>query len=214
MMTVAIDGPAGAGKSTIARAVARAIGARFLDTGALYRTVALACMESGVSPSDVAAVEEIARTIDVHLVGDQVLLGGRDVSERIRARDVSEVVSTVSGYAGVRAALLDRQRALATEGDLVAEGRDMGTVVFPEARVKVFLDAAIEERARRRTEDLGLSGADLGSVMEELERRDAADSTRAASPLVKAPDAVSIDTTEMSIDEVVQAIVDLVEARS
>lgn len=213
MMTIAIDGPAGAGKSTIARAVAASLGARFLDTGAMYRAVALACLERDVSPTDHDAVERVARSVSIELVGEKVLLDGEDVSQRIRDRDVTELVSVVAQHVGVRDSLLDRQRALAGVSDLVAEGRDMGTVVFPEAELKVFLTASLEERARRRALQDGLEEEQISALSAEIERRDVADYSRARSPLKKAADAVEIDTTGMTPDEVVDRIVKLAEER-
>jgi len=213
VITIAIDGPAGAGKSTIAREVARALGARYLDTGALYRAVALACLQREVPPTNERAVEEVARSIDIDLTGETVWLDGADVSERIRARDVTEIVSIVSQHAGVRAVLLARQRAMADETDLVAEGRDMATVVFPDAPVKVYVTASLEERARRRGLQLGLDGGEVDALKEEIAERDKADSTRSESPLTRAPDADVIDTTDMTLDEVVRRVVELVEAR-
>ena len=213
MITIAIDGPAGAGKSTIARDVARALGARFLDTGALYRAIALACLQRGVAAEDARAVADVARAARIELVGDRVVLDGTDVSQRIRDRDVTEVVSVVAQNAGVRAALLERQRSLAGEIDLVAEGRDMGTVVFPHAELKVYLTASLEERARRRALQLGVEGGDLKVLTEEIDRRDRADSAREESPLTRAEDAIEIDTTELSPAEVVDRIVELARSR-
>jgi cytidylate kinase len=213
VITIAIDGPAGAGKSTIARDVARALGARFLDTGALYRAIALACLQRGVPASDERSVEDVARAARVELVGERVVLDGADVSERIRDRDVTEVVSVVAQNAGVRAALLERQRSLAGETDLVAEGRDMGTVVFPHAELKIFLTASLEERARRRALQLGVEGGDLKVLTEEIDRRDRADAARERSPLTRAEDAIEIDTTELSPAEVVDRIVELARSR-
>jgi CMP/dCMP kinase len=200
-MVVAIDGPAGAGKSTVARAVARALGFTYLDSGAMYRAAALALLERG------GAASEVAERADIRL-GDRVLLDGRDVTEEIRAPELSEGASRIAANPRVRAALLAKQRALLASGDWVAEGRDIGTVVAPDAPVKVFLTASAEERARRRAAELG---ADVETVLRDQALRDAQDSTREHSPLQLAPGAVELDTTGLSVDEVVAKIVDLVE---
>jgi cytidylate kinase len=200
-MVVAIDGPAGAGKSTVARAVARALDFTYLDSGAMYRAAALALLERG------GAASEVAERADIRL-GDRVLLDGRDVTEEIRAPELSEGASRIAANPRVRAALLAKQRALLASGDWVAEGRDIGTVVAPDAPVKVFLTASAEERARRRAAELG---ADVETVLRDQALRDAQDSTREHSPLQLAPGAVELDTTGLSVDEVVAKIVDLVE---
>ena len=192
-MLVAIDGPAGAGKSTVARAVAAALGFTYLDSGAMYRAAALA---------------DDPRTADVGFGDDgRVLLDGTDVSEAIRTPEVSARASEVAADSEVRRWLVARQRELIEHGDWVAEGRDIGTVVAPGAEVKVFLTAQPEERARRRATELG---GDVAVVLQELTIRDQRDTTRKDSPLVKAPDAVEVDTTGLTIDEVVEKIVDLV----
>jgi cytidylate kinase len=199
-MIVAIDGPAGAGKSTVARALARALGFTYLDSGAMYRAVGLAVLEQGGAASDRARELEIE-------IGDRVVANGRDVTEAIRAPEVTEAASKVATNARVRGALVEKQRALLEGGDWVAEGRDIGTVVAPNAPVKVFLSASADERARRRAEELG---ADAETVMRDQALRDAQDQTREHSPLRAAPDAVELDTTGLSVDEVVERIVDLV----
>ena len=203
-MIVAIDGPAGAGKSTVARGVARALGFTYLDSGAMYRCVALAVLERGGEPADVA------RAIDVE-VGERVLLDGRDVTEAIRTPEVSEAASRVAADPGVREALVEKQRELIASGDWVAEGRDIGTVVAPGAEVKVFLTASGEERARRRAAELG---ADPDTVLAEQALRDERDRTREHSPLEPAPGAVELDTTGLSVDEVVERIAGLVKERA
>jgi cytidylate kinase len=203
-MVIAIDGPAGAGKSTVARAVAQRLGFTFLDTGAMYRCVGLAASSDGASAAEVA--ERV--TIDV---GERVLLDGRDVTEAIRAPGVSEAASRVAADPGVRAALVRKQQAIVAEGDWVAEGRDIGTVVAPEAAVKVFLHADPAERARRRALDLGMSVED---VLARQRERDVRDSTAGRSTLEPPNDAVPVDTTGLSLDEVVEQIVTLaVEAK-
>lgn len=198
-MVVAIDGPAGAGKSTVAKAVAARLGSTYLDSGAMYRCVALASLERGSAPAEVASDLRIE-------LGERVLLDGRDVTEAIRRPDVSEAASRAAADPAVRAAMVQEQRRLLAHGDWVAEGRDIGTVVAPSAEVKVFLTADPQERARRRAAELG---ADQDTVLAEQVIRDQRDSTRADSPLVKAPDAVEIDTTGLSLDEVVHRVVAL-----
>ena len=197
-MLIAIDGPAGAGKSTVARAVADALGFTYLDSGAMYRCVALAELRGANDP--------LACAIEV---GGQVTLDGEDVTEAIRAPEVSELASQVAARPEVRGHLVELQRAMIRDGDYVAEGRDIGTVVAPEAELKVFLTASPEERARRRAEQ---TGADPEQVLNEQRGRDERDSTREHSPLQAAPDALEVDTTGMSVDEVAQEIVRLARA--
>jgi cytidylate kinase len=203
-MVIAIDGPAGAGKSTVARAVADRIGFTYLDTGAMYRCVALLVTEDGGEPAQVAEHATIE-------LGDRILLDGRDVTEAIRSPVVSDAASRVSADLGVRLALVRKQQAILREGDWVAEGRDIGTVVCPDADVKVFLTASPEVRARRRAEELG---AEYESVLSEQTERDERDERRAHSPLVAANDAVPVDTSELDLEAVVGQIETLVvEAR-
>ncbi|MFL5853115.1 MAG: (d)CMP kinase [Solirubrobacteraceae bacterium] len=197
-MVVAIDGPAGAGKSTVARAVARALGFTYLDSGAMYRCVAL-------------AADRDPEALDIAFDGDRVLLDGRDVTAAIRTAAVSERASQVAADPRVREAMVAKQRELMATGDWVAEGRDIGTVVAPGAEVKVFLTASPQERARRRAAE---RGEDLQAVLAEQAIRDERDSKRAHSPLVAADDAVEVDTTGLSIDEVVARIADLVATRA
>src|SRR5919197_222408 len=198
-MVVAIDGPAAAGKSTVARALAEALGYTYLDSGAMYRSVVLA--GPTVDPA----------SLDIAFDGDRVLLGGHDVTQRIRTAEVSEGASRVAANPSVREAMVAKQRELLADGDWVAEGRDIGTVVVPDAELKVFLTAAPEERARRRAAELG---ADVQAVLAEQAIRDERDSTRAASPLRPADDAVEVDTTGKSVDEVVDEIVRLAAGRA
>jgi cytidylate kinase len=193
-MLIAIDGPVGAGKSTVARAVAQALGWTYLDSGAMYRAVALAALRGRPRPERIE-------------LGDRVLADGEDVTEAIRAPDVSVKASEVAADPAVREHLVALQRALIGEGDWVAEGRDIGTVVAPEAEVKVFLTASDEERARRRAADEGRPFAD---VLAELRARDTRDTERTHSPLRRALDAVEVDTTGLSIDQVVDRICTLV----
>jgi cytidylate kinase len=197
---VAIDGPAGAGKSTVARAVADALGFTYLDSGAMYRAVGLGVLEQGGTAS------ERAEELELEL-GDRVVANGRDVTDAIRSPEVSDAASKVATNPKVRAALVEKQRELLSEGDWVAEGRDIGTVVAPDAEVKVFLTASPEERARRRAEELG---TDVETVQRDQALRDAQDEEREHSPLVRADDAVELDTSGLSIDEVVARIVGLV----
>ena len=199
---VAIDGPAGAGKSTVARAVADALGFTYLDSEAMYRAAALAVLREG------GAASERAEELRIEL-GERVMANGEDVTEAIRAPEVSEAASRVATNEKVRAALVRKQRALLEEGDWVAEGRDIGTVVAPGAAVKVFLTANPHERARRRAEELG---TDVETVMRDQALRDAQDESREHSPLVAAEDAVELDTTGLSVEQVVARIVGLVQA--
>src|SRR3954469_21182542 len=198
-MVVAIDGPAGAGKSTVARALADALGFTYLDSGAMYRAVALDVIERD------GAASERAGELELQL-GDRVIANGRDVTEAIRAPEVSEAASKVATNPKVRSALVEKQRALMASGDWVAEGRDIGTVVAPGAEVKVFLTASPEERARRRAAELG---TDEQTVLRDQALRDAQDEEREHSPLVRADDAVELDTSGRSVDEVVDRIVEL-----
>jgi cytidylate kinase len=203
-MVIAIDGPAGAGKSTVARAAAQRLGFTFLDTGAMYRAVAVAASDDG---ADAGA---IARAVRLE-VGERVTLDGEDVTERIREPWVSEAASRVSSDPAVRAALVEQQQRILADGDWVAEGRDIGTVVAPGAEVKVFLTADPAERARRRATELG---TDPGVVLREQAMRDERDRSRAVAPLAPAPDAVPVDTTALTLDEVVEQIVTLaIEAK-
>jgi cytidylate kinase len=200
-MVVAIDGPAGAGKSTVAREAARALGFTYLDSGAMYRAVGLMAQRHGGAASD------HAEKLDIQ-VGDRVIANGEDVTEAIRAPEVSEAASKVATNPAVRAALVRKQRDLLSQGDWVAEGRDIGTVVAPNAAVKVFLNASPEERARRRASELG---TDARTVLQDQTLRDAQDREREHSPLVAAADAIELDTSGVDVDEVVGRIVELVE---
>ncbi|MGZ4297238.1 MAG: (d)CMP kinase [Solirubrobacteraceae bacterium] len=202
-MVVAIDGPAGAGKSSVARAVARELGFTYLDSGAMYRAVAHAARERGRPPA------EVAPTLDIEL-GDRVRVDGRDVTEQIRAPEVSEAASVAAAQPPVREAMVAQQRRLLSDGDWVAEGRDIGTVVAPDAGVKVFLTASSEARAQRRAAELGV---DPTTVLAEQAIRDERDTAREHSPLQAAPDAHTIDTTDLTLPEVVERVVGLVRDR-
>jgi CMP/dCMP kinase len=211
---VAIDGPAGAGKSTIARRVAAAIGAVYIDTGAMYRAVALLALRSNTDLADAASLEALARAAGIRFEAgtSRVLLNGEDVTEAIRRPEVSPAASKVSAIPGVRRVLVETQRRLGAAGSVVMEGRDIGTVVFPNAEVKVFLDANPDVRALRRVRELEQKGPapPASLIAQEIRERDQRDSTRADSPLTRAPDAVYLDTTDLSLDQAEQAILDLV----
>jgi cytidylate kinase len=212
-MIIAIDGPAGAGKSTVAQEVARALGLAFLDTGAMYRAVTLVVLERGIHPSDGEACAAVARelVLDFDSSG-RIRIDGEQGEPDIRSRTVTLNVSAVSAHEGVREAVVAVQRAIASShaAGVVAEGRDTTTIVFPEADHKFFLQASVEERARRR--GLQEGGEDLSEIRADIERRDRLDTTRAHSPLVKAPDAVEIDAGERTAAEVVSEILELVRA--
>jgi cytidylate kinase len=209
-MVIAIDGPAGAGKSTVARALAAELGFTYLDSGAMYRCVALAALQRGADLDDPGAMAELAGGLAIDLRGERVELGGTDVSDEIREPRVSEASSRVSVHAGVREAMVARQRRLIAAGRYVAEGRDIGTVVSPDAPLKVFLTASPEERARRRAAQ---SGEDLTAVLAAQHERDRRDETREHSALRPAADAVELDTTGISQDDVVTRIASLARDR-
>lgn len=215
-MIIAIDGPAASGKSTVARAVARRLGIHYLDTGAMYRSVTWLALERGVALDDARALADLAAAhsiafqyADGAVLPSAVSIAGVDVTRAIRTPAVDANVSAVASVPEVRAVLVKQQRELAAEGDSVVEGRDIGTVVFPDAGVKVFLTASAAERARRRSVDLASAGHahEVNEVRERLERRDHADSAREASPLDRAVDADELDTTGLSVDQVVDIIV-------
>ena len=205
-MVIAIDGPAGSGKSTVAQEVARRLGFVYVDTGAMYRAVALLALRHGVSLKDAAALTTLAEEADLHFSSENRLFAGdQDVTESIRTPEISQASSIVSAVPGVRHALVAIQQRLGREGNLVMEGRDIGTVVFPNAEVKVFLDASPEERARRRFEERP-DGPPLDQVVAQIRERDARDTRREHSPLLRAADAVVLDTTGMTIAQVVESI--------
>ncbi len=210
---ITIDGPSGSGKGTIARRVADRLGWHLLDSGALYRLVALAAHQIGLDPKDQAAHAELAAALKVRFAStaageEQIWLDGRDVTADIRTERAGDGASRVAVMPGVRLALLERQRAFAQPPGLVADGRDMGTVVFPDARVKIFLTASTEERARRRHKQLKDKGLDvsLAALSREIADRDHRDASRPVAPLVPASDALIVDSTSMSIDEVVERV--------
>jgi cytidylate kinase len=209
-MVIAIDGPAGAGKSSVARGVADALGFTYLDSGAMYRCVALAALRRGVDPEDEAALGRIARELEIRLGPGRVELDGEDVTEAIRAPEVDAAASRVSVHPGVREAMVERQRALIEGGRYVAEGRDIGTVVSPDAALKVFLTANNDVRVRRRAAE---SGEALVDVADAQRQRDLRDRARRHSPLRPASDAIELDTTELSVAEVVGRVVALARER-
>jgi cytidylate kinase len=216
-IVVAIDGPAGAGKSTIARAIAARLGYIYIDTGAMYRAVGLWAVRSGIGLDETHKVEELARHANIEFSAGaaSVILNGEDVTKAIRDPQISDAASKASAIAGVRHAMVEAQRRMAEDASVVMEGRDIGTVVFPGADVKIFLDAKPEVRAERRMEELRAKGQDVGAetVAREMAERDQRDRTRAESPLVQAPDALYIDTTGLSIEEVEEAVLRIVRAR-
>jgi len=209
-MVIAIDGPAGAGKSTVARAVAKRLGLTYLDSGAMYRCVALAALERGADPDDGEVMGDVARSSAIAFDGETIELDGRDVSAAIREPRVSEASSRVSVHPAVREAMVARQRELIAAGRYVAEGRDIGTVVSPGAPLKVFLTASPEERARRRAAQ---TGEDAAAVLAAQRERDVRDETRKHSALRPAADAVEVDTTALSLDEVVDRVEQLARER-
>jgi cytidylate kinase len=215
---VAIDGPAGAGKSTVARALATRLGYTFLDTGALYRTVALVAQSKQIPWDDGVRLGALAKTLEIIFVPDaqrtRILADARDVTDEIREAEISEGASRVSASPEVRAGLLDMQRRVAAQANVVAEGRDIGTVVFPSAQAKFFLTANLETRAERRTLELQAAGrpAVLAEVLGEMRARDARDSGRAVAPLRRAEDAVEIDSSRATPDEVIERMMAVVRA--
>ena len=206
---IAIDGPSASGKGTVARAVADALGFHFLDSGALYRLVALAASERALNLESASDIAGIARNLNVKFGDDAIWLDGRDVTNAIREERVSGAASKVAALEPVRQALIDRQRAFRQPPGLVADGRDMGSVVFPDAILKIFLTADAEERARRRYKQLMAKGlsANMGALLQEIRDRDARDMKRATAPLQKGADAIELDTTGMSVDAAVAQIV-------
>ena len=213
---IAIDGPSASGKGTVSRRAAEVLAFHFLDSGALYRLVALAVLERGVDIQHAADAAAVAANLNAQFESDAIWLDGRDVTDAIRDERVSGAASAVAALQPVRQALLERQRAFRKPPGLVADGRDMGSVVFPDATLKIYLTAAPEERARRRYKQLmekGLS-ANMAALLQEIRQRDARDSERAAAPLQKCPDAIELDTTGMSVDAAVARVVALYNERT
>jgi CMP/dCMP kinase len=208
---VAIDGPVGAGKSTVARALARELGFRYLNTGAMYRAVAIAASEAGIdlsAPDLEAKLAPVLAAIRISFEGERIVLNGADVTERVTDPAISDLASRLSALGAVRARMRELQRAAGSEGGVVMEGRDIGTAIFPDAEFKFFLDADVAVRARRRYEELAAKGASISydQVLEQLRERDARDSSRALAPLKRADDAIVVDSTALDIPAVTNAI--------
>jgi cytidylate kinase len=214
-VVVAIDGPSGAGKSTIAKRLATRLGFIYIDTGAMYRAVALWAVRQGIDPSDMHRAEQLAIAARIDLAPGRISLNGEDVTDAIRMPDVSNGASKIAVIPGVRRAMVAKQREIGERASVVMEGRDIGTVVFPDADVKVFLDANPAERVRRRYEELKAKGQTISTeqLAVEMRERDQRDSTRADAPLAQAPDAVYLDSTVLGIEEVEEAILRIVRAR-
>ena len=212
---VAIDGPAGAGKSTIAQRLADRLGFTYIDSGAMYRSVALWALRQKIDPSDMHRVEQLALAAEIELLPGRIRLNGEDVTEAIRAPEVSIGASQVAVIPGVRRAMVAKQRAIGERSSVVMEGRDIGTVVFPHADVKIFLDAQPSERVRRRLLEVRAKGDQISesALTEQMRERDRRDTTRADSPLAQAPDAAYLDSTKLSIEEVESEILKIVRAR-
>ena len=216
-VSIAVDGPVASGKTAVGRRVAQRLGWRFVDTGAMYRAVTRAALEEGTDLGDVRALARLAASLEMRVIsgegGDRLLVNGQDVTEQLRDARIEREVSLVAKVPGVRSAMVGEQRAMAKEGPIVMAGRDIGTVVLPEAKVKVFLKASAEERARRRFRELQEMGREpvFLRVKDDLLRRDKIDSERAESPLRPAEAAVQIDTDDVEIEEVVEKIIAMVE---
>jgi len=215
-LIIAIDGPSGAGKGTVARALAAELGYRHVDSGAMYRAVGWKAIRDSVPLDDEAAVAALAMSSHIHVDDACVTIDDTDVTREIRTPEIDRAAAAVARLPRVRAVLVERQRAMAAGGGIVMEGRDIGTVVFPGADVKIYLDAAAEERARRRANDPAHSGgpATVADVKTLLTERDQSDTTRLVSPLYAAPDAIVVDTTARAIDEVVTAVLQIVRRRA
>lgn len=219
-VSIAIDGPAGAGKSTIARRVAAQLGYYYVDTGAIYRTVAYFMDLWGVSPKDVDGVERYIDELTIQIRYDEegaqhMIMNGMDVTDDIRTSEISRKASLISAHAVVREVLLDMQREVARQHDVVMDGRDIGTVVLPDAQVKIFLTASPEVRAKRRTDELLAKGqkAKYEQILKDIQQRDYQDTHRAIAPLKLCRDSIKVDTSDMDIDQVVQTILDIVQQK-
>jgi cytidylate kinase len=212
---VAIDGPAGAGKSTIAKRVAARLGFTYIDSGAMYRAVALWALRQNVDPGDMHRMEQLAMAAEIELLPGRIRLNGEDVTDAIRTPEVSGGASKVAVIPGVRRAMVAKQRAMGERSSVVMEGRDIGTVVFPDADVKVFLDADPRERVRRRLGDVRAGGEEIpeSALAAQMKERDQRDSTRADGPLAQAPDAAYLDSTSLTAEEVEEAILKIVRSR-
>jgi cytidylate kinase len=219
-LVIAIDGPAASGKSTTARLVAQRLGYTYIDTGAMYRAVTLAVLRAGIDPNDRAAVERLAADLSIHLdrLPDhtlRVMLDGEDISAPIRTQEVTAIVSIISAYQGVRKRMVELQKKMAECGGVVMDGRDIGTVVFPEADVKVFMVADLDARAQRRQAEFQKMGTEVSvnHLASSLAERDRLDTTREVSPLTKSPDAIEIDTSRLTVEEQVERVIELAESR-
>lgn len=212
---IALDGPAGSGKSTIAKVIAKNFGLTYLDTGAMYRMVALYILENNIDFNNVADVENILNNIKVDIIDEKFILNGKDVSLEIRTPEVTKIVSPVSAIKAVRVKLVDLQREISKGKKVILDGRDIGTVVFPNADLKIFLVASPEERAKRRVKDYASKGIteDFKTVLKDILERDHTDSTRKESPLKKAEDAIEVDTSFLNIEESVQTISNLIKEK-
>lgn len=208
---IAIDGPAGAGKSTIARSLAGRLGFTYIDTGAMYRAVALWALRAGIDLDDMHRLEQLAKAAHIEFENDRVILNGEDVTAAIRDPGVSDAASKVSIVPGVRRALREQQQSMGAAKSVVMEGRDIGTVVFPEAQVKIFLDADPETRAERRARE---TGAEVGRVAQQIAERDRRDRSRAEAPLTQAPDAEYIDSSKLPPEQVEEAILKIIRRRT
>ena len=211
---VAVDGPAGSGKSTVAKEIAKALGILYIDTGAMYRTVGMACLKKGINPADEDAV--VASLDSLEAGGQRILLDGEDITSRIRTEEIGKAASSVAAYQKVREKLVEIQQGLAKEQSVIMDGRDIGTKVLPDAEVKIYLDASVEERAKRRVGELEAQGknADLETIREEIAQRDYQDMHRENSPLCRAEDAVNVDTTGLDIPAVTAKLLALIAEKT
>jgi len=213
-MIIAIDGPAGAGKSTISKLVAKKIQFQYVDTGAMYRAITLHFLEKGVSP-DQAAAEVANLNASIKMNGQQIYFNGRDVSRQIRSLEVNQAVSAYAAIPAIRFLLVELQREIGKDQDIVADGRDMGTYVFPEAELKIFLTASVEVRAKRRFDEMRNKGESVewADIVHNIRERDRIDSEREMAPLKKADDAIEVDTSDLTIQQVVDRILDLIQSK-
>ena len=217
---VAVDGPAGSGKSTVAKEIATALGILYIDTGAMYRTVGMACLKKGIDPADegavVASLDDLDMKIFPEAGGQRILLDGEDITSRIRTEEIGKAASSVAAYQKVREKLVEIQQGLAKEQSVIMDGRDIGTKVLPDAEVKIYLDASVEERAKRRVGELEAQGktADLEIIREEIAHRDYQDMHRENSPLCRAEDAVNVDTTGLDIPAVTEKLLALIAEKT
>ena len=217
---VAVDGPAGSGKSTVAKEIAKALGILYIDTGAMYRTVGMACLKKGIDPADegavVASLDDLDMKIFPEAGGQRILLDGEDITSRIRTEEIGKAASSVAAYQKVREKLVEIQQGIAKEQSVIMDGRDIGTKVLPDAEVKIYLDASVEERAKRRVGELEAQGktADLEIIREEIAHRDYQDMHRENSPLCRAEDAVNVDTTGLDIPAVTEKLLALIAEKT